>query len=143
MELGKKKNFIARIAGVGKDRVAINPERLSEIKDVLSRQDVRDLLASKAIAIKPVRGRKKKQRRKTRRRAGSIRKKPKERKRKYIILTRKFRAYTAKLRGENKLPREQYYILRKEIRSKLFKDKIHLKERINELAQAKKGVKVK
>ena len=144
MKLNKKKALIARITGIGKGRIAFDPERLGEIKDVLSRQDIRDLMASNVIMIKQIKGRRKKQRRKTRRRAGSIRKKPKLRKRKYIILTRKLRSYIAKLRKENKLAREHYYMLRKEIRAKLFKDKIHLKERINELTQttqAKKGEK--
>lgn len=131
MKLTNKKELVARTLGIGKDRIVFNSERLNEIKEAITKQDIRDLLQSKAIAIKQVRGRKTIVKRKNRRRKGSIRKIVRDSKRDYIILTRKLRNYITELRNKGKMSKEMYSQLRKEIKAKSFKDKSHLKERIN------------
>ena len=45
MKLDKKKTIAARVLNVGKDRVWFNPERLQEIKEAITRQDIKDLIA--------------------------------------------------------------------------------------------------
>lgn len=131
MKLTNKKELVARTLGVGKDRIVFNSERLKEIKEAITKQDIRDLLQSKAITIKQIRGRKTIARRKNRRRKGSIKKIVRNTKREYITLTRKLRSYISELRNKGKISEEMYYQIRKEIKAKSFKDKLHLKERIN------------
>lgn len=130
MKLENKKELAARALNVGKNRVVFNIQRLSEIKEAITKQDIKDLKGSGAIFIKEEKGRRKVERRKTRRRAGSIKKKVKNSKRQYIILTRKLRAHLAKLKSEGRISREQFVQLRKEIKARNFRDLSHLKEKI-------------
>ena len=130
MDLSKKKALTARTLGIGEGRVMFNSQRIDEIKEAITKQDIRDLVANKAIFIREIKGRKVNSGRR-RRRAGSIRMKPNARKREYIIITRKARAHISELRKQGKVSNEEFMKLRKEIRSKNFKNKAHLKERIN------------
>ena len=77
MQLNKKKELAARTLKVGKGRIVFNKERLSDIKEAITKQDIRELLRDKAIIITAIQGRRKIVKRKTRRRAGSIKKKVK------------------------------------------------------------------
>ena len=128
MKLEKKKMLAARTLGVGKDRIIFNVHRVAEIKEAITKQDLRDLFASGAILIKEIKGAKKITKRRTRRKDGSIRKKVKNGKRRYIILTRKFRKHIAELKKREKISLEDYRIARKEIRAGIFKSREHLKE---------------
>jgi len=128
MNVEKKKALASKTLGVGKRRILFNSERISEIKEAITRQDIRDLYTSKAILIKEVSGRKKKVRRKTRRRLGTIKKQNKDKKREYINLTRKLRSYVRELLLQNKINKDQYYKLRKQIKASMFRSKAHLKE---------------
>lgn len=132
MKLEKKKSLAAKTLEVGKNRIVFNTQRLSDIKEAITKQDIRDLFSDGAILLRAPSGRKKIIRRKYRRKAGSVKKPVKNGKREYVMLTRKLRAYVAQLRRLGKLPREEYYALRKEIKSKSFKSKAQLKERISE-----------
>ena len=49
MNLEKKKALAAKILHVGKERIVFNSERLAEIKESITRQDIRDLFANKSI----------------------------------------------------------------------------------------------
>lgn len=129
MDLSKKKALAARTLGVGVGRVMFNLNRIDEIKEAITKQDIRDLVADKAIFVREIKGRTVNQPRK-RRRSGSIRMRPNTRKKDYMTLTRKFRAYVGELRKQNQLTKEQYLNMRKEIKSKHFKNKTHIKERI-------------
>jgi large subunit ribosomal protein L19e len=135
MRLEKKKELFARALGVGKNRISLNTNMLAEIKEAITKQDVRDLLAAGAVTIKEIKGRALIVKRKTRRRAGSIRQKVKNSKRGYIILTRKLRSYLATLKKTNKLSTELIRDLRKEIRARAFKSLAHMKERISEVTK--------
>lgn len=132
MKLEKKKSLIARTLNVGKEKIIFNTSRLDEIKEAMTRQDIRDLLVSGAIVIKESKGRLKKEKRKTRRRAGKIRIKQKLRKSGYIAQTRKARAFLFNLKKQNKITQEGFIKLRKEIRARAFRDLSHLKERVQE-----------
>ena len=59
MNLGKKKQLAARTLGVGKSRVHFVNENLNEIKEAITKQDIRDLVSSGAIKVKEVKGRRK------------------------------------------------------------------------------------
>lgn len=130
MKLENKKTFAANVLGVGKARIIFNQNRLEEIKEAMTRQDIKDLFADGAISVREIKGRKAIVRRKTRRRAGSRRQIVPGKKRRYITITRKLRAYVEELRKSEKLTEEQFQILRKEIKASAFGDKAHLKERI-------------
>ncbi len=130
MNLGKKKTLAAKTLGVGKERIMFNQERLNEIKEAITKQDIRDLYAGRAIFIKEISGRKVLKPKKNRRRKGSVRKNPKADKEKYMIITRKLRAHLFELRRKGLLERPRYLKLRKQIRAGIFKSKGHLKEHL-------------
>ncbi|MEK6825213.1 MAG: 50S ribosomal protein L19e [Nanoarchaeota archaeon] len=134
MNLEKKKILAAKTFGVGKERIVLNQTRLADIKEAITKQDIRDLFTDKAIVIKEIKGRKSSPKRTTRRRAGSIKKRVKNGKRQYIILTRKLRRHLAELKRKDLIKKENYLTLRKEIRARAFKDKNHFKERIIQLS---------
>jgi len=141
MQLNKKKELAARSLKVGKDRIIFNKERLDEIKEAITKQDIRDLFKDRAIIIKEIKGRKTIVKRKTRRREGSIKKKVSKRKKEYMILTRKLRAYISGLRKKDILTREVYRQLRKEIRTKEIRSLANMKERINHVIEEHKESK--
>lgn len=136
MNLSKKKSLAARTLGVGVARIKFNSNSLNEIKEAITKQDIRDLVANKAIFVSEITGRKAIKPRK-RKRAGSIRMRPNNRKRDYMILTRKLRSYLSEIKKHGKISNEEFSSLRKGIRGKIFRSKAHLKEHI-ELAKKEK-----
>jgi len=80
MRLEKKKQLAARSLNVGSTRVIFNTQRLSEIKEAITKQDIKDLKNSGAILIREKKGRRKNKKRKIRRGVGSVRKKGKHEK---------------------------------------------------------------
>ena len=138
MKLERKKDLVARTLNVGKKRVIFNSQRLSEVKEAITKQDIKDLLSSGAITIREMKGRKAIEKRKGRRRAGSVRKKVKNSKKRYMTLTRKFRSHLKSLKLKGKISQEEFLELRKEIRASLFKDLSRLKERISQIREDKK-----
>lgn len=135
MNLKTKKKLAARTLGVGAGRIMFNPGRTEEIKEALTKQDIRDLVTSGAIIIKEGKGRRTNEKRK-RRHAGKIKKKVKTRKRDYINLTRKLREYSRQLKLQDKISGEKHKELRKQIRASLFRSKAHFKE-VNKVENVK------
>jgi large subunit ribosomal protein L19e len=129
MNLSKKKKLAKKTLNVGEDRIVFLESRLEEIKDAITKQDIRDLLKSGAIIIKERKGRKRVEKTKSRS-TGNIRKKAKKKKREYIILTRKLRKYLKGPEAGGKLLKEQVVDIRKKIRNRIFRSKAHLKEHI-------------
>jgi len=132
MNLAKKKALAVKTLKVSPSRIIFNNSRLDEIKEAITKQDIRDLKESRAISIKEIKGTRKKAKRSTRRRLGSIKLTPSTRKRDYITITRKLRNYLLELKKQGKLDAEQFKELRKEIRSRNFRSKAQLKERLTE-----------
>jgi large subunit ribosomal protein L19e len=130
MNLQKKKDLAVRSLNVGRSRIIFNTSRLEEIKEAITKQDVRDLLQAEAISVKEVKGRKKITKRKTRRRAGSIRKVPNTRKQDYVKLTRKLRRHLSNLKARGEITQETFIQLRKEIRASSLKSLSQLKEKL-------------
>ncbi len=133
MKLEKKKELASKALGVGKNRIIFNTQRLQDIKEAITKQDIRDLVNDKAILIREVKGRKVIERKNNRRRHGSVRKKVKNTKEKYILLTRKLRSCLFELRRTDSTSKEEYLRLRKQIRAGMFKSKSHMKEHISNL----------
>jgi large subunit ribosomal protein L19e len=132
MNLEKKKNLASRTLGVGKKRIIFLKPRLSEIKEVITKQDIRDLKTEGAIIIKEVKGRKKKINSKRKKGPGKVKKNVSTRKQDYVIMTRKLREYVKNLRDNGKISKEKFYDIRKKIRNKFFRSKAHLKENLKE-----------
>jgi large subunit ribosomal protein L19e len=128
MNLKKKKELAAKTLGVGKHRVSFSPTGLSEIKEAITKQDIKSLLEEGIISIKPVKGRRKLEKRNRRRGPGKIKMKVKHRKQDYVKITRKLRKHIKMLKNENAIERELYYDIRKKIKMRTFKNLSNLKE---------------
>jgi len=128
MNLSKKKALAARTLNVGVRRIVFVKSRLEEIKEAITKQDIKDLQKEGAIIVKEIKGRKKNLNKKIKRSAGNIRKKVKKRKAEYVIMARKQRKYIHELKNQGKLSREEAQDIRKKIRNKYFKSLGGLKE---------------
>ena len=134
MNLSKKKSLAVRTLKVGKERIVFLESRINEIKEAITKQDIRDLKNEGAIIVKEIVGRRKKTEKK-RRSPGKIKKKVNKRKQEYVKITRKLRKYLAEIKKQNKISKENYYDIRKKIRNRIFKSKSHLKEYIGGLKE--------
>ncbi|MAG02424.1 hypothetical protein CMI42_03740 [Candidatus Pacearchaeota archaeon] len=128
MNLSKKKALAAKTLKVGKRRINFNSENLSEIKEAITKQDIKSLRDEGVISLRPLKGRKKVERRKRRRGPGKIKKKVNNRKQVYVKITRKLRACIMDLRDKGAIEKELYWTLRKKIRMRDFKSKASLIE---------------
>ncbi len=133
MNLSKKKSLAARTLKIGKERVVFLQSRLDEIKEAITKQDIRDLRKEGAIVVKEIKGRRKNKKSRTKRSTGNIRKKVNKRKQEYVIMTRKLRKYVAEMKKQGKLSLEEIKEIRNRIRNKKFRSKAHLKEYIGGL----------
>lgn len=132
MNLARKKQLVARVLKVGKNRIIFAEKHLSEIKEAITRMDIMDLYKSRAIQIKEISGRKKIVRRRHRRRIGKIKKNVRNQKADYVIITRKLRKFVRGLVRTGKIDKEKNKEIQKLIRAKKFKTKRHLKESLEE-----------
>jgi|SRR3989338_2250166 len=135
MNLERKKSLAVRTLDVGRARIFFVPERIEEIKQAITKQDIRDLVKDGAIIIRPISGRKTIVRRKRRRGPGSIKKVVNNSKRDYIIITRKCRAYIQSLKVNKKISKEHYITLRKKIRMSSFSSLSQCKEYLRSLSE--------
>jgi len=133
MNLAKKKMLAAKVLKVGKNRIVFVEGHLGEIKEAITRMDMLDLHKSGVIQIKEVKGRKKIVRRKNRRRVGKVKQKVNTRKAEYVIITRKLRKFVRGLVRTGAIGKDRSREIRKQIRSRKFKSKRHLKESLEEL----------
>jgi large subunit ribosomal protein L19e len=139
MNLLKKKELAKKTLGVGKSRICFDSDRIKEIKEAITKQDIKDLHAEGAITIKPVKGRKTIKRRKTKRGPGKIKKTINKRKQIYVTITRKLRDYIKALKLQGKISNESYIEIRKKIRMRVFRGKAHLKEYLKNVEKIKIG----
>ncbi len=128
-----KKDLAAKALKVGKERIKFVNARLEEIKEAITKQDIKDLMNSGAIIVKQIKGRKANVKRKNRRKTGKIRNKVNTRKKDYVRMTRKLRTYVKLLKKQGSLSKEETKTIRKQIRNKNFKSKSNLKEMIGEM----------
>ncbi len=133
MNLSKKKKLAAKTLDVGKDRIVFLNSRLDEIKEVITKQDIRDLYKEGAIVIKEKRGRRKIKKKKRKIGPGKIKRKPDTRKQNYVVVVRKLRSYTSEMKRQGKITKEEFKNIRKKIRNREFRNKANLKEYIKGL----------
>ncbi len=132
MNLAKKKALAAKVLGVGKERVVFLNSGLNEIKEAITKQDIRDLKNHGLIIVKEIKGRKK-VRSGGRRGQGKVRIKVNRRKKEYLATTRKLRGYISHVRGTGGISEEVYKDTLKKIRNRFFRSKAHLKEYLEEI----------
>ena len=130
MKLEKKKQLASRALNTSPGRLVFNIQRLSEIKEAITKQDIRDLKEDGAIVVKNIKGRKTIIKKKKSRGPGKIKKKVNKRKQEYVKATRKQRAYVKEMRKKEIVSREEYKDIRKKIRNRIFKSKSHLRDYI-------------
>jgi len=133
MNLRNKKALAARVLKTGKKRIIFLQSRLDEIKEVITKQHVKDLQKEGAIIIKEIKGQRKNKKKSRKKSPGNIRKKVKKRKQEYVIMTRKLRKHVAEMKKQGRLSKEEITDIRNKIRNRVFRDKRHLKEYIGGL----------
>lgn len=133
MNLNKKKELAARALKVGKERIFFFPSRLSEIKEAMTKQDIRDLHKENAIIVKSIKGRKRKPSKKRKKGDGNKRKPMKDKKKTYMALTRKLRKELNTSKKAGKISKEDSKEIRKKIRNKQYRSKAHFKMQEGEL----------
>jgi len=133
MNLAKKKSLAQKVLGAGKKRIMFVQSRLDEIKEALTKQDIRDLKKEGAIVIKEKKGRKRNIKRKNKKGPGKIKKTLNTRKKDYVRTTRKLRKYVAEMKRKKMLNSGEVKDIGKKIRNRQFRSQAHLKEYIKEL----------
>ncbi|MCA9487668.1 MAG: hypothetical protein KC516_01765 [Nanoarchaeota archaeon] len=133
MNLSRKKALAARTLRVGKEKISFVQARLNDIKEAITKQDIQQLKAEGAIVVKNPSGRRKNAKKHNKRSTGNIKKKVKTRKKDYVIMTRKLRAFSLELFKQNRINKEELKEIRKKIRNRYFKSKSHLKSYVEVL----------
>ena len=138
MNLSKKKELATRTLNIGKSRIVFVASRKDEIKEAITKQDIRDLVESGAIKVKDIGGRTKVEKRKRKRGIGKIKKNVNTNKQDYVIMTRKLRKYAAEKHNRGEINKEELTDIRKRIRNRLFRSKAHLKSYVDGLRKWEK-----
>lgn len=128
MNLAKKKSLAAKALKLGRKRIVFLESRIDEIKEAITKQDIRDLQTEGAIVVKEVKGRKKVKKKKKVRGVGKIKKKVNKRKQEYVKMTRKLRKHVAEMKKQGKLSLEEIRDIRNKIRNRKFSSLKNLKE---------------
>ena len=129
MNLGKKKKLAKRTFGVGEDRIVFVESKIEDIKDAITKQDIRDLHSRGAIILLEKKGRKNVKKKRSRS-TGNVRKKVKRKKQEYTKLTRKLRKHLGSIKSQGKISIEEHKELSKKVRNRDFRSKSHLNEHL-------------
>ena len=123
MAIHTVRRIAADILGVGERRIRFDPEKISDVKNAMTRLDVEDLIKNKTISVLPVKGRKKKEKRK-KRGAGSRKGKPKgKQKEAWMTKIRSQRTLLRKLLESGVLDKENKRYIYLKIKGGAFRNK--------------------
>lgn len=142
MNLKSKKKIAAKILKCGVDRVWIDPKRIKEVEEAITRNDIRRLIRSKVIKKMHKKGISKKEKRK-RRGKGSIKgHRANEAKKQWMKKIRALRRYLKYLKEKGLISSKSYKELYKKAKGGVFNSKAELKLYIthNEMWENKKLV---
>jgi len=145
-----QKKLAAKITKRSKKKVKLDPNRLEDIKEAITRSDVKALLKDKAIIVEPQRGvsrsrarKNQSQKSKGRRRGHGSRKGTTNArladKRKWINKIRLQRKFLKELKEKNKITNELYKELYKKAKGGFFRSKRHIKLYLTENKMFKNG----
>jgi len=138
MRLQSQKRLAATILKISPYRVWIDPEKLTEVKEAITKEDIRSLIKDKIIRKKPKvgvsrgRARKKAVQKKKGRRKGAGSRKGKTtarlpRKKSWINKIRAQRKLLQSLKEKEKISTKNYNIIRKRMKGGFFRSRRHLK----------------
>lgn len=133
-----QRRMASRALNVGENKVWFDSERISEIKEAITQQDIEDLIKDKAIKRRPHLGQKRragkinlKRKRKGRRRGpGHIRKVIN--KGDYINKIRKLRSFLKSLKESKQINNEDYGKIYRLLKAGMFKNKQGITEYLKE-----------
>ena len=138
VNLRKKRELIARVLGVGSNRIRFEPDKLDDISDAITREDMRSLVKNGPIWTVKVRGisrsraeKKLKTRRKHGTSAGSKKGKKTARagkKEVYVKKTKAMRRHLKILKARNEINRETFWALYKKIKGGNVRSLSHLRD---------------
>ncbi|MFH1210606.1 MAG: 50S ribosomal protein L19e [archaeon] len=137
MDLKTQKRIAAQVMKVGETRVWLDPNRLEEIKEAITKADVRSLVKDKAIQARPERGisrfrirkhntQKRKGRRKGQGSRQGSRRARLPRKLEWINKIRSQRAMLIKMRDDGIITRLTYRTVRRKAKGGYFRSRRHL-----------------
>ena len=154
MNLRNKKTLLSKKLGAGKKRIWFNPEKLNDIKEAITSEDLQSLMNEGIVTVKQKTGQSRArardvltQKRKGRRQGiGSRKGRSSARspsKREWIAKIRSQRRLIQELIEKESIARETYQDLRKKSKSGFFRNKRHIKLYIddNKLWLEKNGKK--
>lgn len=138
MKLGNQKAVSAKMLGVGKSKVWFDTEHLSEVKEAITKQDIRNLIRKKVIQSRPqlghskVRARKRLiQRRKGRQQGAGTRKGSAQarlaRKSSWMSQVRSQRSLAKELKSKDLVSVQTYRDLYSKIKGGYFRNQRHIK----------------
>ncbi|MBD3260808.1 MAG: 50S ribosomal protein L19e [Candidatus Altiarchaeales archaeon] len=144
MNLRNQRRMAAELLKVGENKVNFNQERLEEVADALTREDIRYLINSGAIAAKQEKGqsrgriRQAKQKRSKGLKTGHGSRKGTAKarydtKRLWVVKVRALRDELRKMRQEDIVDQSTYRKLYNQIKGGLFHSRRHLREQVERL----------
>jgi len=133
-----QKRIAASVFKVGQNRVWFDPSRINDIREAITKEDIRILIKEKAIKKKPKIGvkrragkiRQKRKRKGRGRGAGRKKKIVKKKKKEYIIKIKNLRKYIKMLKQEGAINPKESKKLMNLAKAGMFKSKKDIKEKI-------------
>ncbi len=126
MNISNQRKMAAKILKCGLDRVWIDPKRVKDVSQAITRKDIRRLISSGVIKKLPKKGNAKNVKRK-RRGPGSRKGNRADRhKKRWMITIRALRRHLRKLKTSGKISNKIYRELYKKAKSGMFKSKAEL-----------------
>ena len=133
--LSVQRRLAAKILGVGKDRIAFDPDRSEDIEDAITREDVKKLYREGAIKVKPVAGISSGRRRSRRRGPGRKKGHRVSGKESWMIQVRALRRLLKGLKAKGDLDNRTY----RELYMKVKGGAIRTRRRLLEIVEARRG----
>jgi len=143
VNLKTKRRLVARILGVGANRIKFDSEYLDDVADAITRDNIRSLLTANIIEIKPIKGtskgrahHKRSQRRKRGTKQGSKKGAKGSRIGKKQIYVRKIKALRHRLevsKGRKEITNKEYWQLYRQVGGNQVRNVAHLRTLIEEI----------
>jgi large subunit ribosomal protein L19e len=149
MKLHVQKRLAASVSKRSKKKISIDNSRLEDVKEAITRFDIKSLIKDKAIKVKPIKGsskvrtRKIQEQKKKGRRKGHGSRKGKatarlSRKESWMIRIRNQREFLHELKSKNMLENKDFRDLYNKAKGGYFRSKRHIKLYIDERSLIKK-----
>ena len=147
INLRAKKHLVARVTGVGVNRIRFDSDKLDDIADAITRDNIRSLITANTITIKPIvgtsRGRaQKKKIQKRKRGTGQGSKKGKKgarigKKQVYVKKVRALRWLLKVAKDRKEITNKQFWELYKKVGGNTVRNKAHLRTLMTEIKKKK------